>query len=193
MDEKLRLLAWIIGGGGLFGLLGAGFGALAGGLHGQAGRASGTALALRIVRSLLGTDDEDHPSSGRGAIVGAVDGFLFLFVIGTLLGALGARAGLALSTAGLLVLAVLCLVAGALFFGGLALAMSRSGMPGMASLFGGATAGGVLGYYLAAVSGLMVGVLGGATLGTLGTLAGQRFLPREPRPPSDQFEDLFEE
>jgi hypothetical protein len=174
MDDNLRLLFWLLGGGFFFGLVGAGFGGLAGAIHWQTGRASGTALALRIARALLPDEDEECPPTRRGALVGAVDGFLFLFVLGIILGALGARAGTTLHTAGMVMLAVLLLTGGALFFGGLAFAFTRSGMPGMAGMFGGATAGGALGYYLAAAGGLLVGVLGGATLGTLGVLAGRR-------------------
>jgi len=184
MDEKLRLLLWIVGGGGFFGLLGAGFGGLTGAIHWQAGRASGTFLALRIVRALRGSDEED-PTTFRRVLVGAIDGFLFLSIIGMLLGALGARAGVSLQMVGLVAMAALLLVGGALFFGGLAFAISRSGMPGIASMFGGATAGGVVGYYLATATGLLVGVLGGATLGTLGSLAGRCFAPRYQPPQMD--------
>lgn len=184
MDEKLRLLLWIVGGGGFFGLLGAGFGGLTGAVHWQQGRASGTSLALHLVRTLLGPD-EDDPSTFRRALVGAIDGFLFLFVFGLILGAPGARAGMSLQMAGGVMLAALLLVGGALFFGGLAFAWSRSGTPGIASMFGGATAGGVVGYYLATATGLLVGVLGGATLGTLGTLAGQHVLRKDRPDPED--------
>jgi hypothetical protein len=120
--------------------------------------------------------------------VGAIDGFLFLFLLGTLLGALGARSGVSLDVARMVTLAALLLVAGAVFFGGLALAFSRSGIPGIAGMFGGATAGGVLGYYLAAATGLLIGVLGGATLGSLGTLASRSF-PRHDPPRDDRLED----
>ncbi len=190
MDEKLRLLVWIVGGGGFFGLLGTGFGALAGSMHWQAGRASGTALALRLALALLGPRKEEMSPALRGAVVGGVDGFLFLFVMGLILGAFGARTGVALTTAGVVVLSALLLVGGALFFGGLAYCLCRSEMPGVAGMFGGASVGGTLGYSLASATGLLVGVLGGATLGALGILAGQRFTPRKEPP---QFTDRLEE
>src|SRR4051794_17999579 len=86
MDERVRLFAWIAGSGGFFGLLGAGFGAVTGLVYWRSGRAAGTAVGLRVARAFERVEGQELSRSSRGAIVGAVDGFLFMAVLGVLLG-----------------------------------------------------------------------------------------------------------
>jgi len=184
MDERVRLFVWIAGSGAFFGLLGAGFGALTGLLHWRGGRAAGTAFGLRVARSFERIGGQALPPATQGAIVGAVDGFLFLAVLGGLFGAIAGHGRFQAAATTSIALAVLLLFAGALFFGGLAYAASAGGSRGVAALFFGGVAGGVPGFWLAAATGLLIGVIGGATLGLVGLLL-TRSLTRlgSPSPP----------
>jgi hypothetical protein len=182
MDERVRLFAWIAGSGGVFGLLGAGFGALAGLVYWRGGKAAGTGLALRVAQAFEKTDERPLSRSSKGAIVGAVDGFLFLAVVGILLGAVVAHGRLNGPATTAIGMTVLLLVGGAVFFGGLAYAASAAGLRGVAALFFGAVAGGVPGFWLASATGLLIGVIGGAALGIVGLLL-RRCFASSSRPP----------
>ena len=185
MDERLRLFAWIAGGGGCFGLLGAGFGAVTGFLCWRGGRAAGTGFGMRLARAFERTGERPFSPSGRGAIIGAVDGFLFLAVVGVLLGAIAGHGRTMGPVATAIVVTVLLLMAGALFFGGLAYVASTTGVRGVAALFSGAAAGGIPGYWLASATGLLIGVVGGAAVGILISLLRHRAAPQPRMQPRD--------
>src|SRR3954465_10633708 len=93
MDERLHAFLWILGSFGVGGALGAGFGAVAGALYWRSGGASGTRLALRLVEKGGRFAERDLPRPAKGALVGAVDGFLFLGTLGTVFGAVAVRGG----------------------------------------------------------------------------------------------------
>ncbi len=123
-----------------------------------------------------------------------MDGFLFLAVVGVLLGAIAGHGRTRGPVATAIVVTVLLLMAGALFFGGLAYVASTTGVRGVAALFSGAAAGGVPGYWLASATGLLIGVIGGAAVGILGSLLRHRAAlpPHYPRedPPEKAPEEL---
>jgi hypothetical protein len=184
MDERVRLFVWIGGSGTFFGLLGAGFGALTGLLHWRGGRAAGTAVGLRVARAFERIGGQGFSPATKGAIVGAVDGFLFLAVLGGLFGAIAGHGRFQAAATTSIAMGVLLLFAGALFFGGLAYAASAGGSRGVAALFFGAFAGGVPGFWLAAATGLLIGVIGGGTLGLVGLLLTRSLTrPGSPSPP----------
>ena len=182
MDERVRLFAWIAGSGGFFGVLGAGFGALTGLIYWRGGKVAGTAVGQRVGLAFERVNGRPLSPSIQGAIVGAVDGFLFLAVVGVLLGAIAGHGRLSGPGTTAIAMTVMLLIAGALFFGGLAYAATAAGSRGVAALFIGAVAGGVPGFWLASATGLLTGVVGGAALGTLGLLLQRRFVG-SPAPP----------
>lgn len=174
MDERVRVFAWIAGSSGFFGVLGAGFGAVTGMIYWRGGRVAGTALAQRVGRAFEKVNGRSLTPSTLGGIVGAIDGFLFLAVIGVLLGAISAHGRVRGPGTAALALTVLLLIAGALFFGGLAYAATANGPRGVAALFFGAVAGGVPGFWLASFTGLLTGVVAGGAVGTVGLLILRR-------------------
>src|SRR5690242_1781154 len=93
MDERLRAFLWLLGSAGAGGALGAAFGAAAGALYWRSGGASGTRLALWVVERIGRFADRDFSRPTKGALVGGVDGFLFLGVLATLFGAVAVRGG----------------------------------------------------------------------------------------------------
>ena len=74
MDEPLILFAWTLGGTLAFGLLGAGFGGLAGWLSWRRGNASGTIMARKVAEALARLVEQDMTDAQRGALIGAADG-----------------------------------------------------------------------------------------------------------------------
>ena len=138
-------------------------------------------MGLHVAGAFERYGERPFSPSRKGALVGAVDGFLFLAVVGVLLGAIAGHYRFKGPVTTSLVMAVLLLFAGALFFGGLAYAASSAGLRGVAALFFGAVAGGVPGFWLASATGLLIGVIGGAALGTVGLLLQRRFAPSPPR------------
>ena len=184
MDERVRLFAWIAGSGGLFGLLGAGFGALTGLLYWRGGRAAGTGVGLRVARAFERTGGQALSPASRGAIVGAVDGFLFLAVVGGLFGAIaghGRFQGAATTAIAMGGSApdCRCLVLWRTGLCGLGRGLTRRGRPVLRSR------GGRRSWFLAGpATGLLIGVIGGAALGLVGLLL-TRSLTRlgSPSPP----------
>jgi hypothetical protein len=175
MDERLRVFLWIAGGGAFFAVLGAGFGGLAGALYWRGGRTAGTGLGLAVARAFDRAAGQSMSRTARGAITGAVDGFLFLGLLGLALGALAVYSGkVRPSVVGPVVVGALLLAAGALFFGGLAYAITRTGVLGVASLFAGAATGALVGFSLAGPHGLMIGLVAGVLLGSLAGLVLRR-------------------
>lgn len=191
MDERLRVFAMVLGSGGFCAVLGGLFGAVTGATYWGSGRAAGTVFGLRVARALAG--GQELPRKTYGAIVGAIDGFLFLGLLGSLAGAFLAHARhgegeyLAPAAAGLAFLVAL-----AVLFGALAYAVVRAGVYAIVGLFAGGLTGGLLGAWAAAwvgtysagrfgwLVGAVLGVLAGTSLGAL----ARRYSPRftEPRP-----------
>jgi hypothetical protein len=178
MDDRLRICLWMVGGGGLGSLLGGAFGGLTGALFAQDGRAAGTGLGRRVADAF--TADAEHPLSPirRGALVGAIDGTVFLGVLGLVGGILLGLSRRA--THELLVPAVVgsaILVGGAACFGMLAYAMSSG-----PRAFGGIILGGLVGAFVAAltlgVNHVLFGVVPGFFVGLLCSHAVGRYAPR---------------
>lgn len=164
MDDRLRIVIWLLGSGAALALLGAAFGAVVGYFHWQGGGGAGTTFGLTVVRAFERAAGKDFPPVRKGVIIGAADGFLFLGVLGLLLGGIqayrGAPAGELLGPAA----AVGGLMAGAVVFGILAYSLLRAGMWAVAALCAGALLAGLSGALLAGPTGLIIGLsLGGVT------------------------------
>ncbi len=168
MDEQTRLFLWVLAGGGLFGLLGAAFGAFTGALTWTSGRASGTALGLAVARAFARASEREMSPGRKGALIGAVDGLVFLGVVGV---ALGLFAGLnrpaEWETFRPVLLGGALLAAGGAGFGVLAYAVVAGGTRAVACLFVGGMVGALVGHDLAGVGGLVVGAVSGAVAGTV--------------------------
>src|SRR5262245_1418830 len=90
MDDRLEAFLWILGSAGFFGALGAAFGALSGALAWRSGRTSGTGLGLAAAEAFARVAEKELTPGRKGALVGAVDGFLFLTAFGLLIGSVAA-------------------------------------------------------------------------------------------------------
>jgi hypothetical protein len=190
MDEKLRILGWIAGSGGFFAVLGLAFGALAGALYARGGRRAGTGLGLAVAHAMARAGGKELSLIAQGAIVGAVDGFLFLGVLGSLAGAVGVSSGgVRLEMVRPVMVGALLLVGGAVFFGGLAYTVTRAGVRGLAAACGCAAVGAFSGFYLAGSHGLLAGLITGVVVGNLGSLGWNHYAPRFVEPGVDEEEN----
>lgn len=179
MDENLRILVWIAGSGGFFAVLGSAFGALAGALYSASGRSAGTGLGHRLADAVARARGQDLSITARGGIVGAVDGFLFLGVLGSLAGAVAVSTGkVKTEMVGPVLLGSLLLVGGAAFFGSLAYTITRAGIRALAVACGAAALGAFVGLFLAGTPGLLAGCITGVVLGNLGSLCWHHYAPR---------------
>jgi hypothetical protein len=171
MDERHRIAFGLVGGAGFFGLLGACFGAVVGGLTWREGRAAGTGLGLAVARAYDRAARTELPRGLKGMIVGAVDGFTFLGVVGLLLSAVAAVYG-RLSWEWLYPIGklLLGLMFGALFFGALAYGMVRGGFRAVAAVFVGGVLGALAGAGLRGADGMLPGTIAGIVLGTAAAL-----------------------
>src|SRR5262249_41481078 len=147
VDPKFQAFLWILGGGGFFAALGAAFGAVTGAVYWRGGRSSGTAVGLGVAAMFERAAGHASTRAAKGALVGAVDGFVFLGTLGVLVGAVAAYrvkppSGLLwpLAQAGLY------LGGAAVGFGLLAGALVRNGVWALAP----ACLGGVLGAFVGA-------------------------------------------
>ncbi len=126
MDDRLRICLWMVGGSGFGGLLGGVFGALAAALYARSGGAAGTRLARNVVGNFLQSGEREPSPTFHAAIIGAVDGFFFLGILGLVAGTLLGKSG---RTANELLLPMMVgsvfLVGGAVFFGTLTYALTR--------------------------------------------------------------------
>jgi hypothetical protein len=183
MDDRLRIFLWILGGGGTFGLLGSVFGGLAGFLAWRSGRAAGTTLGLGVARAFARAARREHSPGQQGAIVGAVDGLLFLGVLGGLFGLWGAFRGdppwQILAPAA--VFAVL--MAAAVFFGVLAYGAIRVRGWALAAQVGGCVVGALIGNDLAELPGMLGGAVVGGIVAGLLVLAARPYSPQNPSEP----------
>jgi hypothetical protein len=190
MDERLRVFAVVLGSGGFCALLGGLFGAVAGATYWGSGKAAGTVFGLTVARVIAG--GQEMSRKAQGAVVGAVDGLVFLGTLGSLAGAFLAHVRhdegefLVPAAAGLAFLVLL-----AVLFGLLGYAAVRAGVYAVVGIFAGGLLGGLLGAWAAAwvgtyragLFGWLLGAAAGVLAGTgLGTLA-RRYSPRftEPR------------
>lgn len=200
MDDRLWICLWMVGGGGLGAVLGGAFGALTAVLYAQSGGAAGTRLARRLVENFLDTRERQPASTSCAALIGAVDGFLFLGLLGLVAGALLGVSGRAPGEL-LLPFAVgsVLLVGGAAFFGVLAYSLARNGFWAVLCIF----AGGLLGTFLAGIQlgadHCLLGTVPGLFLGMLVSFLRGRYAPTfrsphvgksVPRPRSDSETDI---
>jgi hypothetical protein len=164
----MQLFLWVLGSGGFFAALGAVFGALSGGLYWKSGRVCGTSAGLRFAEAFARFSEREMSPARKGALVGAADGFLFLGLVGALLGAVAvyrvhppSQLMLPVAWSGL------ALGGGAVAFGLLALAIIRNGLRAVACLGIVGVLGAFLGWWLGRDNGLMIGALSGVVAGTL--------------------------
>ncbi len=167
MDDRLRTFLLVLGSAGFFGLLGAAFGALVGHLSWKRGRPAGSAAGLAVARAMARAAGREGPPGRTGALVGGTDGFLFLGLLGTGFGLIAARGRADWASLGRPALGALVLTAGAIFFGGLALALTRAGTRAIAGVFAGGMVGAISGALFARADGLMIGAVSGVLAGTL--------------------------
>lgn len=180
MDDRWRIYLWIIGSGGFGAILGTVFGALSGAIYWSSGRTSGTSLGIRLVQSFRRAGQDDLSHTKQGALVGAVDGFVFLGVLGSLAGWFfvwrGWTPGFVLGTVGVTLLG---LAAGAAAFGMLGYTLILTGIRGISLVCLGSLSGAILGFRLAALSGLMLGLGIGFMIGTILGLVWLAYVPLE--------------
>ena len=183
MDERLRTFLLILGSGSFLGLLGALFGAVAGACYWRSGKAAGSAAALGVARAFDRAAGRRASRLARGLLVGAVDGFLFLGVLGVAAGAVLAYGGLArVEVLTPLSLGAVLTVLAAIGFGLLAYGLARAGVRALAGVFAGAVLGGFVGLFVASWTGLLFGCV----LGLLGGNAAALLTPRRPVPPDEE-------
>jgi hypothetical protein len=150
MDERLRICLWMVGGGGLGAVLGCGLGALTAALYAKSGGAAGTRWARRVAESFLDTALHPPSPTGRAALVGAVDGFLFLGILGLIAGLLLGMSGQRMDELLVpMIVGSVLMVGAAIFFGTLAYALTyytaESIYSIVGSIIGGLLAANVLG------------------------------------------------
>jgi hypothetical protein len=184
MDEIWRRLAWIVGSGGVGAMIGMAFGALTGAVHWGNGRAAGTFLGHRVLEAFESAGGREYSPRKRGTIVGATDGFLFLGVVGTLLGVVFTYVGVP-DTGVFLSLAIgsFFVALAAVFFGMLAYALVRNGVVAVIGLFVGGMSGAFMAAMLFGADYLMLGVIPGIVLGTAASFLLRKYEPQyhEPR------------
>lgn len=188
MDERLQIFGYALCGAGVFGLLGALFGALAGVMMRLTGRAAGSYLGITVAAAFARARGRPLSDVAAGLIIGGTDGACFLGVAGVLAGAAIGYVGKEPArllwnvtwAGGLLTL-------GAVFFGGLAYGVVRAGAWVVGLSFAVACAGGILGFVLDSGTGLFLGAAGGALLGSIsGALLGLLTPDRTAAPPSPE-------
>jgi hypothetical protein len=184
MDEIWHHMAWIIGCGGCGAVLGMAFGAVTGAVHWGGGRAAGTFLGHRALEAFEAAGGREYSPRQRGALVGATDGFLFLGVLGTLLGVVFTY--VAAPDAGVVIYLAIggfLIALAAAFFGMLAYALVRNGVVAVIGLFVGGIGGAFTAAVLFGADHLMLGVVPGIVLGTAASFLLRKYEPqyRAPR------------
>lgn len=177
MDERLRICLWMVGGGGLGVGLGAAFGALTAVMYSRSGGTAGTRLARGIVAKFQDTPEENS-SSDRTALIGAVDGSLFLGTLGLVAGVLLGASGR--GTQELIVPAAVgstVLVSGAAFFGGLAYSLVRNGLRAVFWVFAGGLAGTLLAGFWLGADHCLLGTIPGLLLGLILSFFHRNYAP----------------
>src|SRR5262245_47978034 len=87
MEDRVTLLLCVLGGAGGFGLIGAGFGALANRSAWRGGHPGGGLVGRLVVDALNRVRDRDLPGETAAVLRGAIDGAVFLGVVGGVTGA----------------------------------------------------------------------------------------------------------
>jgi hypothetical protein len=182
MDAQLRTFAWLVGSGAFLALVGGVFGAVSGATYWRSDRSSGTVFGLTVARAFARAGGGEMSRGTQGAIVGAVDGIVFLGITGTVVGALLASRGGRADTTFLVPAAgaVVALAASAALFGLLAYSMIRVGVWSVAAVFVAGTLGAAGGAYLHGLTGLFLGAVGGLFVGTGLGLLVLRYVSRSP-------------
>jgi hypothetical protein len=185
MDERVRAFLWILGSGCGGGALGTAFGALAGAIYWRSGRSSGTRLALGFGSAFERFAGRALSRSAKGAVVGAVDGGVFLGLVGTCLGAVAVyRGGLPEEMLRPALSVALYLVGGAAFFGVLGYTLTRVGVGALWPVPLGGVLGAALGWKLAGVGGLLLAGVFGLVAGNVVALLWCRRYEPEFTPPT---------
>jgi hypothetical protein len=172
MDDSLVVFGWTLGGAVAFGLLGLLFGGFVGWFNGASGRASGTILGRKVAAALSRLSEREMNDVQRGALIGAVDGAIFMGAVGLLVGLIAGWRGQA-PAAWLLPLfqITMLLMALAIGFGLLALGILRLRLRAIVPLFVCSIAGGLLaaGYFgiQHIVPGSVIGLVAGLVLALL--------------------------
>jgi hypothetical protein len=168
VDDRLRAFWQVFASGAFFGVLGAAFGALVGHLSWTRGRPAGSAAGLAVARALARVSEREATPGRSGLVVGAVDGFLFLGLLGTVFGLLiTARGSADWAVLSRPAVGALLLTGGAVFFGGLALAIIHAGGKAVIGVFAGGMVGAVSGAFFARADGIIIGAVGGVLAGTV--------------------------
>jgi hypothetical protein len=191
MANLTDILLWASAGAGVFAVIGALFGALAGAHARAQGQAPGGGLGNTVARAfgLLGEEDQYKP--GTGAVVGAVDGAVFLSVVGFLVGAALGYGDTAFGWEELLVplRAALVLVIATIVLGALAYFLIWGGQRAVGLFFFilmGVVVGGYLESRFGIDDGLLYGLLGGGFLGLLAALVSGTPTKRHDAAPAEE-------
>src|SRR5690348_7176901 len=127
MDDRLRICLWMVGVGGFGSVLGGAFGALTAALYARSGGAAGTRWARRVVENFLRFAERQPSPTSRAALIGAVDGYLFLGILGLIAGAFLGMSGWRAEELWLpMMVGSGILVGGAVFFGTLAYVLTNN-------------------------------------------------------------------
>jgi hypothetical protein len=174
MDERVRIFLCALAGAVLFALLGGVFGAAAGAWQRAGDRASGGAIGIWVAQALERARRSPLPELTAAAVVGGVDGALFLGVLGCLFGGAVGLAGEAHTHLLFdVALRVVGLVATTLGFATIAHGLTRAGVRWFGVFFlviilcgavGGGVAG-VVGVFVGALVGMALGAIGGFVVG----------------------------
>jgi hypothetical protein len=185
MDERTETFLVLLGCGAFGAVVGALFGACAGALYWSGGRAAGTAAGLAVARAVARVSRNEPTLAGRGALVGGVDGFLFLGGVALGVGFLLRRFGqVDRDILGVIALAGLGLMVAAIALGVLAYGLLRAGIHALALSFAAAIVGAGVGLKAAGWPGFLAGCLGGVAVGPAFSL-----LWTPPRRPQVRIED----
>jgi hypothetical protein len=167
VDERLLTFARVLACAGFFGLLGAAFGGLVGHLAWRRGRPAGSFAGLTVARAMARVTRQESSPGRTGALIGAVDGLLFLGLSGIALGLLAARGHFAWAALSRAAFGLLILTGGAVFFGGLALGIIYAGVRALAGVFAGGMLGAAGGALIGRADGIVFGAISGVLAGTL--------------------------
>jgi hypothetical protein len=166
MDPRFRAFAWILGSGCFGAALGTVFGAVAGVCYWRSGHASGTRIGLRVAETFRRLAGRDLSHATCGGLVGAVDGFLFLGMVGTFVGAFAVYGGWEpAETIRSALFVTLFLVGGATFFGVLAYSLTRAGVRALAAVGLCGILGAGIGSITAGIGGVLFGAIAGVVVG----------------------------
>lgn len=168
MDDRFSIFAWTLAGAFSFALLGGVFGGLAAWLSWRNGNASGSRMGRKVADAVARLFENELSAGGRGAIVGAADGALFLGLVGTLIGLIAWHRGQ--PPASWVVPAfvwLFLLIGGAVFFGLLACGLIHLSVPGIAGAFVGGIGGALLTARYIGVAHIVPGAVAGLVVGAL--------------------------